>query len=598
MADANVSVSFSASIADFVSGVAEAKDALQSFSAPFGEINGQLASFANASSQAFSPDRLQSYHDALAATQSLEQSFAADSVRAAAAMRAGDDEAYADATRAAQLATSEELRILADALKQKLALYAEEARFYEITQQQKLALSQAALDEEYAAELAALQKREALGEQSLAVKQRIDDMIIEATRRRDDETTALTRSALQEQERDYQSFANSIMGAFNSQLRGLLSGTENWHAAFKSVLDDLLIKFIEWCETTVEHYVLAEAMKTAATTTGVAARTSAEDAGAAASMGAQGAAMVRSILSSAAETFAGVFGFLSPLMGPFAAGPGRGSPGHGRRHGGLRRLGRHRHVAGAAGHADPGPSQRAHHAAGGSGRLSLASHRVGERRFARRVGRHSSDHELQRLGARRRVGLVLDAQQRPGHGEGARRSGAARRRARAQALARLMTSVNLIGVHLLPSTGEFAYDIYPAVGAQRGPSGLDNLTVQNTFSNPSLAANVTDYTNSIEQLQAQHPECTTVSVVVAWFFNSEDASTCQIYPSTNFILGEFQQNTGSGFLPVHWMVSSLTEQSYPGPDSDPRDSERAWDSLASSMAGRRAIHRSFAAFAI
>jgi hypothetical protein len=318
MADANVSVSFSASIADFVSGVAEAKDALQSFSAPFGEINGQLASFANASSRAFSPDRLHSYHDALAATRSLEQSFAADSVRAAAAMRAGDDEAYADATRAAQLATSEELRILADALKQKLALYGEEARFYEITQQQKLALSQAALDEEYAAELAALQKREALGEQSLAVKQRTDDMIIEATRRRDDETTALTRSALQEQERDYPSFANSIMGAFNSQLRGLLSGTENWHAAFKSVLDDLLIKFIEWCETTVEHDVLAEAMKTAATTTSVAARTSAEDAGAAASLG---AAMVRSILSSAAETFAGVFGFLSPLMGPFAAGP-------------------------------------------------------------------------------------------------------------------------------------------------------------------------------------------------------------------------------------------------------------------------------------
>ena len=127
-----------------------------------------------------------------------------------------------------------------------------------------------------------------------------------------------------------------------------------------------------------------------------------------------------------------------------------------------------------------------------------------------------------------------------------------------------MASVNLIGVHLLPSTGEFAYDVYPAVGAQRGPSGLDNLTAQNTFSNPSLTGNVTDYTNSIEQLQAQHPECTTVSVVVAWFFNSEDASTCQIYPSTNFILGEFQQNTGSGFLPVRWMVSSLTEQSYPG----------------------------------
>ena len=321
MADSNVSVTFSASIDDFVSEVGDAKNALRSFSEPFGEINRQLATLGTASSQAFSPDRLAPYHDALAATQSLQQSFASDSARAAAALRTGDDEAYSDAMRAAQLATTEELRILADATRQKLALYTEEARSYEITQQQKFALSQAALDEEYAAELAALQRRESLGDQSLAAAQRVDDMIIEATRHRDDEMSALTRSVLQEQERDYQSFANSIMQAFNSQLRGLLLGTENWHAAFKRVLEDLLIKFIEWCETTVEHYVLAEAMKTAATSVSVAARTSVENAGAAASMGAQSAAVIRSILSSAAETFAGVFGFLSPLMGPFAAGP-------------------------------------------------------------------------------------------------------------------------------------------------------------------------------------------------------------------------------------------------------------------------------------
>ena len=279
MTDANVSVSFSASIADFVAGVGEAKDALQSFSAPFGEINEQLASLANASSQAFSAERLQPYRDALTATQSLEQSFAADRARAAAALRSGDDEAYADATKAAQLATAEEMRLLADGLKQKLALYAEEARVYEITQSEKLALSRQALDEEYALELAALQRREALGEQSLAARQRVDDMIIEATRRRDDEMASLTRSALQEQEREYQSFANSIEQAFNSQLRGLLSGTETWRAAFKNVLEDLLIKFIEWTETTVAHHVVAEAMKTAATAAGAAARAGAEEGG-------------------------------------------------------------------------------------------------------------------------------------------------------------------------------------------------------------------------------------------------------------------------------------------------------------------------------
>jgi hypothetical protein len=321
MADANVSVSFSASTNDFVSQVSEAKDALQTFAAPFGEINRQLASLGTATSQAFSADRLAPYRDALSATQSLQQSFAADSARAAAALRQGDDAAYADAARAAQLATSEELRILADATKQKLALYSEEARFFEITQQQKLSLSQQALDAEYAAELAALQREAALGEQSLAAKQRVDDMIIEATRRRDDQMAELNRSALQQQERDYQAFGSTITQAFNSQLRGLLTGTTNWHTAFKNILDDLLVKFIEWCEMTAEHYVLAEAMKTAATASGVAARTSVEQGGAAASLGAQGASMVRSILSSAAETFAGVFGFLAPLMGPLAIGP-------------------------------------------------------------------------------------------------------------------------------------------------------------------------------------------------------------------------------------------------------------------------------------
>jgi len=133
---------------------------LQTFAAPFGEINRQLASFGTAASQAFSADHLTPYRNALSATQSLQQSFAADSARAAAALRGGDDAAYADAARAAQLATSEELRILEDATKQKLALYSEEARFFQITQQQKLSVSQQAIDAEYAGELAALQRQE------------------------------------------------------------------------------------------------------------------------------------------------------------------------------------------------------------------------------------------------------------------------------------------------------------------------------------------------------------------------------------------------------------------------------------------------------
>lgn len=65
----------------------------------------------------------------------------------------------------------------------------------------------------------------------------------------------------------------------------------------------------------------SEAAQTAAKTAGVGARTSIDAAGAAASVSTKFGAMISSIMASAAETFAGVFGFLSPIMGPAAAGP-------------------------------------------------------------------------------------------------------------------------------------------------------------------------------------------------------------------------------------------------------------------------------------
>jgi hypothetical protein len=125
-----------------------------------------------------------------------------------------------------------------------------------------------------------------------------------------------------------------------------------------------------------------------------------------------------------------------------------------------------------------------------------------------------------------------------------------------------MTFPTVTGVHLLPSTGEFAYDTISAVGFQRGSTGLDNATILNFFSSSPGAP--TDYTNAINQFQADYPECTTVSLVIAWFFNSEDASSCNVYPSTNFILGEFEQWMGGAFTPVNWRVSGLTEQDFPG----------------------------------
>jgi uncharacterized protein (TIGR02217 family) len=121
-----------------------------------------------------------------------------------------------------------------------------------------------------------------------------------------------------------------------------------------------------------------------------------------------------------------------------------------------------------------------------------------------------------------------------------------------------MTFPTITGVHLLPSTGEFAYDTMSAVGFQRGSRDLNNATILNFFSSSPGAP--TDYTTAINKFQVEHPECTTVSLVIAWFFDSEDASSCNVYPSTNFILGEFEQWTGVELTPTNWKVSGLTEQ--------------------------------------
>ncbi len=99
----------------------------------------------------------------------------------------------------------------------------------------------------------------------------------------------------------------------------------------------------------------------------------------------------------------------------------------------------------------------------------------------------------------------------------------------------------ILGVNLLPSTGEFTYDTIAYLGQRVTESTLTSI---NRYANGGPNAGtgtVTDYTIAIDNLQAQFPDCTTVSLVVSWFGNSTDVTACQIYPSTTYIGGSFQQ---------------------------------------------------------
>ena len=295
MTDANVTVTFSASTNDLESGIAAAREALAGLAGPIADINSKYAALGAALTESHS--------------------------RALQAMQSGDSAAYAQALRTAQEAISGQIKAEQDGLREKLTAYSDDARNHRMSEQEKLQASREAIEATYSAELDLMNRKRELAQGSLADQQRIDNQISALERSEQRQLSALTRQALDEQSQSYIQFGNAVSSTFNSQLRGLLSGTESWRDAFKIMLAQLLIDFISSVDTMVVQWAVGEAAKTAATATGTASRTSLQQTGAAASLASQGATVIRSILGSAAEAFAGVFGFLAPVMGPFAAGP-------------------------------------------------------------------------------------------------------------------------------------------------------------------------------------------------------------------------------------------------------------------------------------
>lgn len=114
------------------------------------------------------------------------------------------------------------------------------------------------------------------------------------------------------------------------------------------------------------------------------------------------------------------------------------------------------------------------------------------------------------------------------------------------------------GVNLLPSTGEFTYDTIAYLGQRVTEAAASSI---NRYANGgpfNATGTTTDYTIALDTLQADLPGCTTVALVIAWFGNSTDVASCQIYPSTTYIGGTFEKVAGGS---DDWRCSSLTQNS-------------------------------------
>ena len=143
---------------------------------------------------------------------------------------------------------------------------------------------------------------------------------------------AITRQSNAEIHADYMKVTEQIANTMSSSIMGMIQGTSSLRSMLRQITLDIIKMFLDaglkmvanWAAQQLQMVVFSvtgEQEITAAKVLGVAQRTAAGAAGAAADVATTATAIVRSIMSSAAEAFAGVFGFLAPILGPAAVGP-------------------------------------------------------------------------------------------------------------------------------------------------------------------------------------------------------------------------------------------------------------------------------------
>jgi len=148
--------------------------------------------------------------------------------------------------------------------------------------------------------------------------QKFQDELTKTQQKADADRQKIEDQAVEAYQKQWESTLNTITGAFNSQLRGLLAGTTTWRQAWQKMLGDMIIKFIEMCEQVLVKWVSLEASKTAATLTGNAARTASDQSATVSSSLADLGNIMKSVFGFAGQTSAAVSANVAPVVGPAA----------------------------------------------------------------------------------------------------------------------------------------------------------------------------------------------------------------------------------------------------------------------------------------
>jgi hypothetical protein len=221
-------------------------------------------------------------------------------------------------------------------LASKMGIFDEEAKLKLISEDQRIAAVRAAIDEEYGAEKALLQRELSLESQKPQQRQAILNRLKQLEDKHGEDIQRLSFRAAEEAVRPWHALVDQMSSSLSGSITGMIEGTKRLSDAVRDMARAVLRQFVqmgvgavaEWTKgiaTQVALTLAGEQTMTAAKGAGVAARLGLEQGAAIASVGAKVASIVKSIMASAAEAFAGVFGFLAPIMGPAAAGPAAGA---------------------------------------------------------------------------------------------------------------------------------------------------------------------------------------------------------------------------------------------------------------------------------
>jgi hypothetical protein len=110
--------------------------------------------------------------------------------------------------------------------------------------------------------------------------------------------------------------------AVHAGVLGMIRGTQTFQGAIRSIWQSVLADFISnFIRRMIAEWLTMENLKTLATVAGEAVRATVGAEGALTSLALQAVTAIKAIWNDAATTFAGVFAYFAPAMGPYAAIP-------------------------------------------------------------------------------------------------------------------------------------------------------------------------------------------------------------------------------------------------------------------------------------